>query len=798
MSRGKFIEKADGAKCEAVRGGHDPDGEYDARRLLITERFEVDAATRAAMLCAGAMIAAQVGAKATRDALFLSAFGASSLPTMVMASAAVSIGFVILAGRLLAALGPARMVPAAFGASGAILVGLCELVTQAPRAAAVVMYLHVATFGAVLISVFWSLIVERFDPRAAKRRIAWIASAGTLGGVVGGVAADRIAATLDVRGVLLLLAALHLSCAWAVRLLRPAEAAGPGPAWGPSEPRESVARLLREHGFLRSLAVLVCLLSVGVALMDYVFKTQAVAAYGVGVPLLRFFAAFYTGTALLAFVGQIGFSRLALERLGLANTVSTLPLTVTVGGVATFLAPGLGSAMGLRGAEAVLRGGLYRPAYELLYTPLPPREKRATKTFVDVALDRIGEIVGGLTTRLVLATVSQGATSILSGIIAALGLASFFVARSLQRGYVRALERSLLSRAVELDPAEVLDNATRAIALVTQAGRAVGGQRPAGHAPVLGAADALDTGLFLLAPAARKAPPTASSGAPKAGGAVPPGLDPAFARIAELRSGDATRVRQALNRSPLDRHEAAHAIALLAWDEVSGEAAEALCAVAPRLVGQLVDSLLDPSEEFAVRRRVPRVLGSVASQRAVDGLLGGLEDRRFEVRFECARALARMRQESLDLRIGGEAVFAAILRETAVGPELWRGRQLLGRGETTGEWSLVDDRLRARCNRSLEHVFTLLCLVLPSEPLRVAFRGLHTEDEALRGTALEYLESVLPDRVRDALWPFIEPARPPAIPHRSRDEVLEALMRSSSSIELNLVPRASEGGRERD
>jgi len=744
------------------------------------------------------MIAQQVAAKATRDALFMSSFSASALPTMVMASAAASIGFVILAGRLLAAVGPVRMMPAGFAASGVILVGLRELVTDAPRAAAVVIYLHVATFGAVLISVFWSLVVERFDPRAAKSRIAWIAGAGTLGGVMGGVMAERIAATLDTKAILLFLAALHLSCAFAVRLIRPTGGAGRAATTAPSEPRVSAARLFREDGYLRSLASLVCLLSVGVALMEYVFKAHAVAAYGVGAPLLRFFAVFYAATALLAFVGQIGVSRLALERLGLANTVSTLPLSVALGGMASLFAPGLASAAGLRGAEGVLRGCLYRPAYELLYTPLPPREKRATKTFVDVAVDRIGDIVGGLTTRLVLATVSQGgASSVLSFIVATLGVAGVFVARSLHRGYVRALERSLLSRAVDLDPSEIVDNATRAIVLVSQAGRAPGMPRPAVQTPVLGAADALDTGLFLLAPATRAEPPSrAGSPSPTSAVAAAPALDPAFARIADLGSGDASRIREALKRGPLQRREASQAIALLAWDEVSAEAAEALRSVAPRIVGQLVDSLLDPDEEFAVRRRVPRVLGGVASQRVADGLLRGLEDRRFEVRFECAQALLRVRHAGSEIRIADETVFGAVVREAAVDPALWQGRQLLGWVQTAGEWSLVDERLRARCNRSLEHVFTLLSLVLPSEPLRVAFRGLHTEDEALRGTALEYLDSVLPGRIRDALWPFLEPARAPVVRQRSREEILDTLMRSSSSIDLNLAAHASGRGPE--
>jgi hypothetical protein len=46
--------------------------------------------------------------------------------------------------------------------------------------------------------------------------------------------------------------------------------------------------------------------------------------------------------------------------------------------------------------------------------------------------------------------------------------------------------------------------------------------------------------------------------------------------------------------------------------------------------------------------------------------------------------------------------------------------------------------------------------VLPAEPLRVAFRGLHSDDQRLRGTALEYLESVLPRDVRDRLWQFLD------------------------------------------
>ena len=99
----------------------------------------------------------------------------------------------------------------------------------------------------------------------------------------------------------------------------------------------------------------------------------------------------------------------------------------------------------------------------------------------------------------------------------------------------------------------------------------------------------------------------------------------------------------------------------------------------------------------------------------------------------------------------------------------------------------MDEFVRDRANRSLEHVFTLLALALPRQPLRIAFRGLHTDDPLLRGTALEYLESALPPEIRRPLWPYLEdnrPKRPGATP--PAPEALRALLQSSESIVLRL------------
>ena len=101
-----------------------------------------------------------------------------------------------------------------------------------------------------------------------------------------------------------------------------------------------------------------------------------------------------------------------------------------------------------------------------------------------------------------------------------------------------------------------------------------------------------------------------------------------------------------------------------------------------------------------------------------------------------------------------------VQKEVAVGRPVWEGRRLLDRLDDSEPTTFVDEFIRSRANQSLAHVFTMLSLVLPPEPLQIALRGLHAGDENLRGTALEYLESVLPPMIREPLWPFLEDHRP--------------------------------------
>src|SRR5262245_46365071 len=95
----------------------------------------------------GLLVAQQVAAKATRDALFLTHYPPALLPVVMMGASGASVVCALAFARLLAAQGPRRAVPLLVGAYAALLLGGFLLTSWAPRAAAVLVYLLVSAVG---------------------------------------------------------------------------------------------------------------------------------------------------------------------------------------------------------------------------------------------------------------------------------------------------------------------------------------------------------------------------------------------------------------------------------------------------------------------------------------------------------------------------------------------------------------------------------------------------------------------------------------------------------------------------
>lgn len=675
-----------------------------------------------ALFAATVMIAQQVAGKATRDALFLSNFDVTNLPKVVIASAIASMAGVLIMSRLLSRFSPITLVPTVFGLSAVLFVGEWLLLAVAPGIASIALYLHMAVFGAILISGFWSIINERFDPHSAKQRVARIAAAAALGGVIGGVLANRVSALLDVRSMLLFLSGLHLVCMLAVRGI--GTPARPVPV-DTAIRTSSAFTVIRHTRYLQWMAALMVLIAIMAALLDYAFKAEASARFRESESLVSFFATFYASVGVLGFLLQTLLGRRILQKFGIGATIAILPAVVVMFGTIGTLFAQLWSMVMLRGSHAIFVNSLFRSAFELLYTPLPPHKKRPTKTIIDVASDRAGDLLGSGLLLLLLFLIPELPTAVVAAASVGIAALVLFVISRLNQGYINQLARSLRKGVVRIEENDIVDATTRQI---------------------LAEADAVSERDYLETKISAMQERKAATGSEQE--TAPEDAAERFARtVAGLRSNDAARIRHALDSSMMDIRLTPWMIPLLANDAVADDIRTELRWLVPRITGQLTDALLDPDLSVMARQRLPGVLEASHNPRVIEGLLLGMVDECFNVRFSCARALARMRARNKRLKIPRERIFSAIRSELTATPEEWESHNLEHMlDDTSGEDTHVPS-----ANYSIGHVFTLLALTLDMDAVRLSMKAAFSEDINLRGTALEYLENVLPADLYNAL-----------------------------------------------
>lgn len=727
-------------------------------------------ATTFALVSATLMIGHQVAGKATRDALFLSEFDITQLPKAVIVAAVLSMLAVLSMSRLLARFGPHPLVPFTFAVSAVAFVLEWFLFGISPGAAVGLLYLHMAVFGAILISGFWSVVNERFDPHAARHTIGRVAAAASLGGLLGGVLAERVAALTDLRTMYLVLAGLHLACVGAVMAIG-GRTGRPEP---PSSSTHSGLQLLVRDSYMGRMAILIALVALMAALLDYVLKAQASARYDRAEDLVAFFASFYAVLGLASFGLQSLVGSRILKRISPGRVLAALPLLVLATGTVAFTTLGLGTAAIARGGHALLANSLFRSAFELLYTPVPTQHKRPTKTIIDVAADRFGDMVGGGLVLLILAVVPVLPNHMVIAAALVVAGGALYVIKRLYGGYIGQLASNLRHGvATELRP--VLDPTTQYV--LAEAGPSVERRllmdrmrRMRDARKQVNADAALDGPVEDLdAMAGTPAPQT-----------VPAILAPTADRItvasfshalAAFASGDAQRIRRAITSESLDIRLTPFLIPLLEMDEVAEDVRTELRWQTPLIVGQLTDALLDPDVPLAARVRIPSVLEVSHSPRTIHALLQGLDAFEFNVRYACGRALARMRHRNPALQLQRHRILAQVRGELRVDTATWQSQTLrLMSSALAGD----DGACRPPpLNRSTEHVFTLLGLVLDQDAMELALHALGEGDRTLRGTAIEYLGNVVPEDIRDGLWRHLATRRPTG--SRSPPELLAEL-----------------------
>jgi MFS family permease len=690
------------------------------------------------MVTAALAIAHQVAGKSLREGLFLSTHSVQGLPKVMLASALGAIPVVLLAARLMTRFGPDKLAPLLFVTSAALSLVEWLLLPGVPRIVALIVYLHVSIGGALLVSAFWSVVSERFDPHVMKQLIGRITASATLGGLIGGAAMERVAHWLDARSTLLLIVGICLAAAVSTQRLAAAEGHVSSPASRVQEP-------VRFTGYLWTLALLMTSTAAASAFADFALKQAAASQFGSAESLVRFFAVFYTGASLLSFLLQAFVAKPLFDSIGLGGTLALAPaLGVGLGAFAS-LAPSFFSMGALRGADLALGPSLFRSAFEPLFTPLASATKRATKSLIDVVFDKGGDACASLAILLIALggpVLVQRAPLLLSTFAFAMAL---LLALGARQGYVAELEASLRAGTVSVEAVEDEDPAAR----LTLSATSLGIDRDKLREEIA-RARAEKAARAQAAP--QHAPPSAAEN------------QQVLNDVRALLSADVTALRALFARHDLDPRLAAFAVPHLANEQLAKPVLTALRAMGEDVVGLLADVMLSTAQPLAVRRRVPHVLRGMRGPRVVSALTRALSADALEVRHRAALALAEVTRDERTLLPEAKDVFALALMEIERGP---------------------------LSQASSDYVFALLSLCTTRGSLELVRQGLKANDRKLRGTALEYLESLLPEAVRAPLVEALAQRPEPRVGEaRSETQLLDELRRS---IQADLSPQTLAG-----
>lgn len=267
-----------------------------------------------------------------------------------------------------------------------------------------IFYVAISVLNLLLVSVFWSFILEILSKEQSKRLISWIAAGGTLGALVGPAVTALFVKKIGMSGVLYVGAGMYLVAIVLQRLLMSEwRRLSPDTAGGPAHlsPRE---RALGGNPFAGFMLVLRNRYLLGIALFIAGISAINTFLYFEQLELVeekfqelaartQVFASLDVTVQVLVMITQLTLTGFIATRLGVIALLVIVPI-VMVFGLTVYATFGTFSVLAV--AMVVRRWGEYafiRPGREMLFSAVDNESKYKAKNVCDVAVYRTADAV---------------------------------------------------------------------------------------------------------------------------------------------------------------------------------------------------------------------------------------------------------------------------------------------------------------------------------------------------------------------------------------------------------------------
>lgn len=365
--------------------------------------------------------------------------GTDRVADLWLYTASFAILIVPVYGWLVARIRRSVLLPSIYGVTALTLAVIGTLLGADEENLAVgkFFYVWISVFNLMLVSIFWSFMLEMFDAGQTKRLFGFIAAGGTLGALVGPITAGLTVTTIGNAGVLYLATGGFLAAIlcqrllihiWAARRVSGAADAATDPAATArgdegvgGNPFAGIFIVLRSP-YLIGIAVFVTLLSL-VNTILYLEQLRIVNdAFPDREQRTQVFALIDVVVQSLTILSQLFLTGLIASRLGVRTLLTAVPVMLSIGFV-LLLVLGAFSSFALLGLLVLRRWGEYafiRPGREMLWSRLDTESKYKAKGFIDVPVYRAADYVGAqASTALTAAASTPGLAALIGAGLAA-------------------------------------------------------------------------------------------------------------------------------------------------------------------------------------------------------------------------------------------------------------------------------------------------------------------------------------------------------------------------------------------
>lgn len=304
-------------------------------------------------------------------------------------------------------------------------------------------YVWISVLNLMLVSVFWSFLLEIFSASQSKRLFGLVAAGGTAGGLLGPIVTDLTVESIGNSGVLLVGAGMFVVAILAQLALillahRIAETEGSAAREKLREglggnPFEGFA-LVAKSRYLLMIALFVVLLSAVNTFLYFEQLKQVEEAFESIEARTSVFAKFDYVVQGMTILTQLFLTGLIATRLGVTALLTIIPAVMVVG---FFGLAAVGSLWALAIAMVIRRWGEYalvRPGREMLMSRLDRSSKYKAKNLIDVPVYRVSDFLFAQGQKVAEAMLSSAGAALLgAGLAGCWMLTGFWLGRRFDR-----------------------------------------------------------------------------------------------------------------------------------------------------------------------------------------------------------------------------------------------------------------------------------------------------------------------------------------------------------------------------